>query len=172
MGFSTLFIIIVLAIVAIVVLKHFADQKKQQKAEVARIASKANEYLRKVNSLKTTSSKLKNCEKALDALYTAGAYKECRDVIENYDELILKIETIKKVLPVGDSLDKAKKHNFKQKESSEKNALLDALYEIRTNNITNQDFDIAELHDENSGEIVTVELIEDRLQELGWTENG
>jgi hypothetical protein len=165
------FLIIIAVIVGIIALfykKAENDVSKEDKAKVAMIADKANQYLSKIDSAKTTSSKINNCEKALETLYQAEQFPGCREVIEDYDILIDKIQRVKKVLPVGKYLEKAQKHNFKGKDSSEKNSLLDALYEVRTNNITNQDFEVAELHDDQTGEIVTVQLIENRLRDLGW----
>lgn len=148
------------------------DISKENKMAIAQLTEKANKYLAKIQTVKTTSSKINNCEKALEILRQAEQYPECREVIEGYDQLIYKIESIKKVLPVGKYLEKAQKHNFKGKDSSEKNSLLDALYEVRTKNITNEDFEIAELHDDQTGEIVSIEMIENRLYDLGWEGNS
>jgi len=145
--------------------KEIAEENER---EILQIVEKVNNRLSKIQSVKTTSSKINNCEKALDLLKQADRFPGCRKVITNYDELVDKIERIKKVLPVGKYIEKAQKHNFKGKDSSEKNSLLDALYEIRTKNITNEDFEIAELHDDQTGEIVTIEMVENRLYDLGW----
>lgn len=47
-----------------------------------------------------------------------------------------------------------------------KDALSDAIYEIKTENITNEDLNIAELRDENTGELITTNHIEKRFLEL------
>lgn len=148
------------------------DISSENKMAVAQLAEKANKHLTKIQTVKTTSSKINNCDKALEILHQAEQYPECREVIEDYDQLIDKIERMKRVLPVAKYLEKAQKYNFKGKDSSEKNSLLDALYEIRTKNITNKDFAIAELHDDQTGEIVSIEMIENRLYDLGWEGNS
>ncbi len=168
------FIIIIAVIAGIIFLfykKAQNDITQENKMAIAQLAEKANKYLARVHSVKTTSSKIKNCEKALEILQQAEQFPEFRQVIKDYDQLIDKIKRVVKVLPVGEYLEKAQKHSFKGKDSSEKNSLLDALYEIRTKNITNEDFNIAELHDDQTGEIVSVEMIENRLYDLGWEDN-
>lgn len=166
------FVIILVVFVVIIAIWMYQSEKKKSsdknKLAIAKLSEQANHYLSKIDSAKTVTSKINNCDKGLDLLIRAGQYPECRTVITNYDELIDRIQRIKKVLPVGDYLEKAQKHNFKGKDSSEKNSLLDALYEIRTNNITNEDFEIANLHDDQTGEIITVEKVENRLKDLGW----
>ena len=168
--------LIILAVIAGIIFLFYKkaqnDISKENKMAIAQLTEKANKHLAKIQTVKTTSSKINNCEKALKILRQAEQYPEYREVINGYDQLIDRIERTKKVLPVGKYLEKAQKHNFKGKDSSEKNSLLDALYEIRTKNITNEDFEIAELHDDQTGEIVTVEMIENRLYDLGWEGNS
>lgn len=79
-------------------------------------------------------------------------------------------EQREKVKPVIKFINEANKHKFKGNKKSELNALQNALYEIRIKRITNQEIGQSELFPEGTEEIVTVEGIEARLNELGWTE--
>lgn len=132
------------------------------------LADKAQHYLEKVDSVKSYTAKANNCEKALRLLEEADIYPECREIISDYDKLTSRLNSIIKVLPVVGHIEKAYRYQFKGKEAAEKNALLDALYEIRTNEISNEDFWRAEVLPEGTGEIIEIETIESRLKELGW----
>lgn len=168
MVFLTLLILAIIGIVAFFYSQQKREERKGREAEVIRLAQRANDCFQKMESVKTTSSKINNCSKGLEFLKEAGKYPECRDIISNYDQMIEKAQSAKKVLPVIKYLKKSHRHNFKGKDSSEKNSLLDALYEIRTKSITNEDFEIAEAIDEETAELIRIENIENRLKELGW----
>jgi type IV secretory pathway TraG/TraD family ATPase VirD4 len=79
-------------------------------------------------------------------------------------------EQKEKVRLVINCINQANKHRFKGNQKSELNALQNALYEIRTKKISNQAIIQSELFPEGTEEAVTIEGIESRLQELGWTE--
>ncbi|REL33741.1 hypothetical protein DYD21_10065 [Rhodohalobacter sp. SW132] len=175
MGVFWGFLIILIVVVLIILISTFFSIKKKEKAKnidlLQRMASATNNYARKIESVKTTSSKIKNCEKAIEVLEQASRYPECRDVFTNYDSLMNQLHSTKLVLPVTDYLQKADKHKFKGNEKSEKSSLLDALYEIKTSNITDEHFKIAEVRDDETGELLTENFIKSRLKELGWKEN-
>lgn len=168
-------VIIFIAIVfAVLILLDLSKRKKAEKEErerqVALLAYKIHDLLEKIMSLKTSSAKINNCGKALLLLNQAEEYEECRQVIKNFDELQNRLIRIQQVLPIVDYVEKSYKHRFKNKDSSEKNTLLDALFEIKTKGITNQDILEAEVYPESTGEIITIEGIIGRLKELGWEE--
>lgn len=144
------------------------EEKEQNIAELRSITSRLMDHLTKVNDAKTVKTKVSNCEKAIDLLYQARSYENHSSVITNFDELWEKLPSMKKVLPVADEVQKADKNKFKGKKSAEKNNLLNALYEIETNDITNEDFEIVPVFDDDTGEVLTVEAIESRLKDLGW----
>lgn len=168
------FIILIIVAIALLVWRDISKNKKaereERKQQVATIAFKVQDVLEKISTLKTNSAKVNNCGKAIDLLNNAEEYEECKEVITNFDELKSRLTKIQKVLPVVDYVEKSYKHQFKGKDKSEQNSLLDALYEIRQKRITNQDFKDAEVFPEGTGEIITVEGIKQRLAELGWEE--
>src|SRR5690606_12526509 len=137
-------------------------------AEIAEIAIAVQDSLNKIHAVKSSTAKINNCKKALARLRQAEEYPECREVITNYDELKDRLISIPKVLPVVDAVEKAYRFRFKGKDSSELNALKDALYEIMQKNVTNHDFVQAMVFPEATGEILTIEGIRDRCKELGW----
>lgn len=167
-------VIIVIGIVILVwrdISKNKEAEKERRLQEVARIALKVQDVLEKITYLKTNSAKINNCGKAISLLNKADEYEECHEVIKNFNELKSRLISIQNVLPVVDHIEKSYKHKFKGKAKPEQNSLLDALYEIRQKGITNQDFVEAEVFPEGTGEIVTIEGIQQRLSELGWNEN-
>lgn len=141
---------------------------EQNRQAVASLGMQANVFLDKVNTGKTTKSRIDNCDRALSVLDQARYYEGYINVLPTYNELVEKIEAIKLILPVMDHLKKAHKSRFKGSEKTEKNNLLDALYEIDTNAINDDDFETAEACDDETGEMVTIDMILSRLRELGW----
>lgn len=166
-------IIVVISIVMLVFRDRIVGKRKQKKqrfAEQVQIAKQMQDAFNKIMKVKTTQAKINNCSRALDLMDTLLTYPEAREVVTNIDELRLRVIKIKKVLPVIDYIEKANKHRFKKKDKSELNCLLDALYQIKTNNIEDKDFIIADVYPENTQEIVSIQQIESRAKELGWEE--
>lgn len=131
----------------------------------------ANVVLKLTGSLNSSTdlkAKKKRAETIIQCLDNANQYPECREVFENYDALYEQTKSMLLVTPVINHLNKAHKFRFKKKDASEKNALLDAMYEIDQNNITDDDFNKLGSFDEETGEIISISQIEKRLKELGW----
>ena len=166
------YVILVLVVIGLLVWGDSAKRKKEEaerrKAEVLRIAGQAQDIFEKIETLKTASAKANNARKARDLLEKAEDFPECKEVITNHDELVDRLEAMEKVLPVVDYVEKSYKHQFKGKEKSELNSLLDALYEIKNKGLTNRDFEIAMVFPEGTGELITIEGIEERCKRLGW----
>lgn len=151
------------------------DARRKEKAEelereyeIAVLGEKAQAALNRIESLKTATAKANACGKAISLLKQAEQYPECRQVINGYDALIDRLARAKKVLPVISHIERAYKHKYKGKEKLELNALQDALFDIKVHDVTNQDFDLAGVYPEGTGEIVSIENIEDRCRKLGW----
>lgn len=140
----------------------------QRKAEVERLAYKAQDACAKLSDMKTATGQSNQAKRALAILQEAAAYPECRQVIRNYDHMCRRLEAIQKVAPVIDKVEKAYRHKFKGKEKSELNALLDALYEITTERVTDQDIIDAEMYPSGTGEIVSIAGLKERCRQLGW----
>ena len=143
-------------------------EKAARKSEVARLGFLAQSYSDRMSSVKTPAAQINNAQKALSALYEAGEYHECREVIRNYDEIVEKLDAITRVAPVITAMNRAYKHKFKGSQKSELSAMLDALYEIRKNNVNNTDILNSGLMPDGTGELVQIENIERRCRELGW----
>lgn len=157
--------------------KHNAAQEHERRVEAARqqriyeiqqIGSSVQSLYEKMNEAKTASTRSSRAQKTLDTLKQVTAYPEYRDVIRNYDEMAQHLEAIARVAPVIAAVEKAYRHKFKGSQKPELNALLDALFEIRKNDVTNDDIRNARLMPEGTGEIVEIENIERRCRELGW----
>lgn len=169
-------LLVIVGIFALIVYAFaYQSSKREESAKnvekLQRMASATNQYLNKIQSVKTASAKLNNCDKAIETMQQASAYNECKKVFTNYDRMLNKLYSLKKVIPIDDYIKKADKHAFKGNDKSEKNSLLDALYEIESNNVSNTDFDVVDATHDKTGKPITIEYIESRLQGLGWERN-
>lgn len=173
-------VVIVVGIVAIILYQKQEKEKAEREAmqmavrekelEVAEIASKLQVELNKIESLKGSAARINHCKKAVELLRATDAYWPVnKDVIQNYDNLKARLESMQRVFPVIEHVEKAYKARFKGKEALELNALTDALYAVQTNQVTNEDIQRAEVFPEGAfGEIVQIEDIAQRAKELGW----
>lgn len=143
-------------------------QRDENIGALVDLGLQVEEIIGRIKSLKTTTPKVSACGRAIAVLNEAEQYPECREVLTNYDELKERIRCIGRVLPAVNAVEKAYKHRFKGSKKPEMNALLDALYHIKTNNVTDREFSVAEVFPEGTGEIIEIGSIEGRLRELGW----
>ena len=165
-------LIVAICAISIIFIKLWFNKKEREKERVAEIAFEAEKVQRsldKVATLKTPTAQIRHCETALAQLYKLEEYPNVRSVVSNLDELKVRLHALIKVLPIMKHIEKAYRHQFKGAEKAEKNALLDALYDIETNDVTNEDFFNAETFPEGTGEIVEIESIKRRLTQLGWS---
>jgi len=141
-----------------------------RKDEVRRIAEKAQAAYDRATDAKTATGQANGAKRAIVILSEAEVYPEYREVIRNYDEMHDHLEAITRVAPVIDKVEKAYRHKFKGNDKAELNALLDALYEIRTQDVTDRDIFNARLFPSGTGEIVSISGIQARCKQLGWSE--
>lgn len=161
--------ILIILTVSLFLFTTGSERKKissKNKLIVNHLVEEANKYLTMISTAKTVNSKINHYDKALIVLKKAGEYPECKHIIANYDQMIERIKRTKKILPVEEHLSRAQKYS--DKSALEKRSLLSALYEIRTRNITDKDFQIAGLKDDVTGEVVTIGRIKSWLDELGY----
>lgn len=143
-------------------------EKFQRIQELESMTNTVDDLIFSLNQSDNLKTKKKRAETILQILNRASQYPEHQEVFNNFDELYDQISSMLLVAPVVEHLKKAHKFRFKKKDASEKNALLDAMYEIEQNNITDDDFDKLGSHNEETGEIISISQIEERLKELGW----
>lgn len=172
MGAGTMLVLVIVSSIVILVswniFQNHMIERSNQKEQVRAIYAKLADTLKKLQTLKTTSAQVNCCDRALSLLKQAEQYDVCREVIPRFDEINRTLNKAKLTLPTFGYLEKAKKHRFKQNKNMEKNALLDALYEIRQRGITNDDLTGEYTGADNDSDNVTIEGIENRLSELGW----
>lgn len=179
-------IAIMAAFIATLVARNRANEKKKIRAieearalqlqqerlhrlqQIERAAADAKIQYQRMIDAKTASTKIKHAQYALDTMRTVEGHPELHDVIKNYDEMAQHLEAITRVAPVITAVEKSYRHKFKGSQKPELNALLDALYEIKKNSVTNQDIVSARLMPSGTGEIIEIENIERRCRELGW----
>jgi len=143
-------------------------ERFQRIQELEGMANTVDKLIFSMNESDNLNAKKKRAETILQVLNRVSDYPEYQEVFESFDELYKQVKSMLLVAPVIEHLKKAHKYKFKKKDSSEKNALLDALYEIEQNNITDDDFMRLGSHNEETGEIISISQIEERLKELGW----
>jgi hypothetical protein len=184
MDLNYFIVVVVVGFIAIAIAASMEKEKKRKEAEqaeryiamreeeqaVVAIASKVQAELSEIDSLKGLTARVGHCKKAIGLLHSAKEYWPIyKEVIENYDELEVRLESLQKVLPVIDYVEMAYKARFKGNASSELNALIDALYAVQTGQVTNGDLIRAEIFPEGAfGEIVQIEDVIERAKELGW----
>ena len=143
-------------------------ERFQRIQELEVIASTVDKLIFSMNESDDLKAKKKRAETILQSLNRASEYPERYEVFDNFDLLYEQVKSMFLVAPVIEHLKKAHKFKFKKKDSSEKNALLDAMYEIEQHNITDDDFLRLGSHNEETGEIISISQIKERLKELGW----
>ena len=89
------------------------------------------------------------------------------EIFKDYENDLANLKATVRVLPIYEFYNKAEKHRFKGKDKSELNVLLDALYEVKKENLFEEDFTRGKVFTDH-GEILTLAMLENRAKELGW----
>ena len=156
--------------IAYKIYKHKEKLKAERIYKLSIITTDVNIQIDKAKNLKTATARVNALEKAANLLKQAAVIKNYQEVFPSYQHDLDKVMMCAQVFPVVNYFEKAQKQRFKNKDNPEKNALLDALYEIKTKDLTDEDFEFAQVLTDQ-GELINVSIIESRLRELGW-ENG
>lgn len=171
-------IIIAVAVAAFIVYQVWKDGKRRKEQERRRreadeyeamkLAQAAQSELRKVKEAKTAATKEKALHRALGHLKELRSYEAGPRIVVDLEGEIKRIEAAGKVVAIVEKVEAADKHRFKGGTKSEINALTDALYEIEKRELDTDTFLQAGVAVTATGEVPTVEGIEQRLHELGW----
>jgi hypothetical protein len=104
------------------------------------------------------------------SVLTNGDAGKYRSVMTNYDSLLNRIQHMVSVKSVH--MHVAKAHNYYTDKNTigEKKALIRALNDMSSRNITDKDLADANLKDYRSDATLSLAAIKDRLHELGWSE--
>ena len=145
-----------------------SDFDDRERLVIASMVDKMREELHKSVDAWDKKTQLSALINAQAYLREMEEYSLVRTVIDNFDDLRQVIDAKVRVLPVIDAVEKSHKAKFTGNEKSELSALQDAMWEVRVNNVTNEDFKLAGLLVERTGEILTIERILKRCAELGW----
>jgi len=172
--FGAIFLMLI-TIIIIIVINSALNKSKKRKVLEEQLASDeaflnnkfnqfvlhANELLKESYAAKTITSKQYRCERAIQEM--ENALSICKN--ENIINTIQECKALYKVIPVFDFIEKADKLVFKKQNKKALDKYLDAIYEIKTSNITNDDFILSK------NEEMSVEQIKAKAKELGWEEN-
>jgi len=163
--------IIIFAVLAFIAYNFWQIKKEAKQLRIKEIhdlVDKAQKAAKRIDEVKGSSAKANNCGKALNFLYAASQYEEYREIINNFDEVTSRLCKLEKVFPIIGYLEKSARYKYKGNDRSEKNALLDVMYEIDKENITELDIIEADITPAGYDKMPSIEDIESRLKELGW----
>ena len=147
--------------------KELAEMKR--KKPLIDLSNRLMQSCEKIESIKGTTARMNRCKSALNDIEALRQYSDHQEVITNLDELEVRLHSMLKVFPVIDKMSRAYKHRFAGKANLERSALVEALYAIQVEGVTNEDFIRAEVLPEGArGEIVQIEDIVSPAKQLGW----
>ncbi len=84
------------------------------------------------------------------------------EIINDFHQLVVKAKSVSTLLG------KASQHYFKEKKVLEMSLLFSAYCKIKASKLSNEDLSAASLTDYTTGNILTLEGVEQRLAALGW----
>lgn len=163
-------IAILVFILWIALMVYLSVRKKQlaQLAKASKLVKTIQKHTDMIENGKTLNTKLNNCDKAIALLEEVAILDPNEKVIQNRTEMLSRINSAKKVLPIMDALQKVEKAEFKGQKKPALNAILDALFQCREANVTDSDFEIINLTNESDGKLVTIEYLTQKAKDLGW----
>lgn len=168
-------ILAVIGIFILIIAKKAQNEKQERlhrELEFTRIAEAALKDLQRAENAVKGETQARWIRKAAQKLFAARRdYPDCTHIVENFEETLAGLKAKEKVLPMIDPLEKAAKARFKENDSAEKNALLDALYQAKLKKVTDKDIKKADIVPDGMDGIVLMDDLRDRLHQLGWSES-
>lgn len=146
-----------------------AEEERKRKLDQAEKLDQFERYVKLVAKGGTLSKRQNNCAKAIEVLKELESSKLDDHQATAVAETIESLSSVHKVLPILDSLDKAERAEFKGEKKEALSHYLDALFTCRKEGAADSDFVAAQVSDESSGEIITLEFVRHKAKTLGWT---
>ncbi|MDB5971580.1 MAG: hypothetical protein JWQ90_4030 [Hydrocarboniphaga sp.] len=109
------------------------------------------------------------CRRTLLLMQSVRDLPELRGLIADFDQHLARIQAIERVASAVECVERSYTFRRRGDAAAERNELLGALALIRNRELTNRDFEIAAVMPKDTGEIVKVENVVERLRQLGWT---
>jgi lysylphosphatidylglycerol synthetase-like protein (DUF2156 family) len=156
-----------------VVVEIGKEKRRQEQASKGLVLSLADDLERAVFSArggKTSASRLKACDKAINLLAEIKSCGEFADMVQDRFVLAEEIVSLKKVIPILPMLQKAERQNFMRKEKAELNHLLEILFEAKKENVLDCHLAAAGVGSDIYGSPLTIFTIKKRAGELGWVQ--
>jgi len=148
--------------------KEKAKARAKLEAEIAKLVDKLQKHLDMVQNAKTLSARQNNCTKAITLLQEIKGLDSSSSVSQNTDDLLVKLRALEKTLPIGNVLEKAERAEFKGQTKQACNAYLDAMFQCHKENVTDSDFQTADLRDVTTDERISVDYLKNKARNLGW----
>jgi rubrerythrin len=148
--------------------KGSLESKAKLEAEVSAIEQRVQKHLDMVQNAKTFPARYNNCTQALTLAKELQALDPRNQVAKNTEELLRKLQSLEKTLPISDLLEKAEKAEFKGQRKQTLNAYLDALFRCQKESVSDTDFVLADVRDRSSAEPITLEFLKQKARSFGW----
>ena len=161
---------IIIGVALLIAWKIHSNSRQEELARLA-LASNLGEKLKKsVEKIKegsTLGTRVDNCTTSLKLLEQIESLDPEQKVVQNRIVLGKKILALRKILPIHNCLEKADKAEFKGQKKVILNAMLDALYQCKKENVIDEDFRVAGLTGDND-EQVTLQYLREKAISVGW----
>jgi hypothetical protein len=162
----------VVLVVLWIAFKVWMDRAKKNQARLS-AAEKglalARYHIEKAASAKTLASKERNCEEAIQLIYTVRDLDPDAEVLKEADQLLAFLHACRLTFVVRQALGKAEKAEFKGQKKAAVGHYLEALFVIRKKGISDADFSIANVVFEDTGLPVSKTAIKARAVAMGWS---
>ena len=166
---------IVIGVVALVIIEAIKIDRRQKAEEnirmnneITKASQKILKYIDFIENGKLLSSRENNCTKAIVLLNKLERMNLNNDQAQYISDVLEFLLSTQRVLPVSDLLLKAEKAEFKRQNKKAIDFYLDVLYEFKKGHISDSDFNLLQLMDENSGKVITKSRIVEAAKTLGW----
>lgn len=138
-----------------------------EKIKPLAIESEIRSLLPVINSEESKIKRKKNIFRLIELMNELEISGHQYDV-SNFYELKEKLPTVLNTIDAVDLLTKAEKAHFMGNKKQVIKYLLEALYSLRSNQVTVRQFNSLEIKDSNTGEILTINLIKKKILEAGY----
>lgn len=154
--------------IALSVWRYHAKKNEERLKAAGNGLALARYHIEKAAAAKTLASKEKNCEDAIQLIYTVKDLDPDAEVLKESDQLLAFLHACLRTFIIRQALGKAEKAEFKGQKKAAVGHYLEALFLIRKKNISDADFSVATVIFEDTGRPVSAAAIKARAVAMGW----
>ncbi len=142
--------------------------KEELDAELAKLAKQIEKHRLMIGEGKTLVTRERNCAKAITLIKEVQEKKLDPERARVIAETLVGYSVLQRILPICDWMEKAERAEFKGQKKRALDFCLDALLEWKRGNVSDEDCTSAGCTDEDTGEVLSRDLIERKARSLGW----